>query len=156
MSYEEQVRMFKSKVPIGIKEVPELVELLRTKVDLVEIAPEDMPKSLIESSGYNATHCILNDELHLKPEELSFVVYRVVDNAKSKEYLAKEHHEDYFVFVIFEHRTGYMWSNSTRIFLEMELARGVSQQEYDSEGWQFRSIIAHLAIAYCEEHGIPD
>ena len=55
-----------------------------------------------------------------------------------------------FIFVVIEEHTRYICSNSNKLFLEMELASGVSQDEYNNEGLVFRSVISHMAMAYCE------
>lgn len=100
----------------------------------------------------NASHCICNDELKLAPNNMIFRAFEVIRNEKSVPYLT-----DYprgSVYTIFEERTVYISSDSNKLFRELEFARGVSKEEYDKEGMQFRCLISHLAIAYDEEHNI--
>ena len=154
MSYDEQVRMFKDSVMIGPKSVSELVEYLNVIVDVAELTSVDLPAHILQIAESNATKCILNDALQLDSSEMSISAYKVILSDKSKQYLGSEILDDDFIYVVFEEHTGYILSNSNRLFLDLEYARGVSQQEFDSEGDQFQSIIAHMAIDYCEQHGI--
>lgn len=84
---------------------------------------------------------------------MTFHIFQVEKNAKSNKYYNDDFCEK-FVYIIFEEHTGYIFSNSNQLFLELEVAQGVSQTEFDHEGIQFRSILAHLAMDYCEKHGI--
>jgi len=153
--YDEQVQMFKGTIPIGPKPISELVELLETQVDLKKIALSDLPGHALQTAMLNATHCILNKDLQLKYDNMSFIAFQVIKNDKSRQYCSDVSQEK-FIYVIFEKHTGYISSNSNRLFLELELARGVSQYEFDIEGDQFRSLLAHLTITYCKKHNIND
>lgn len=147
--------MFKDTIPIGPKSINELIDLLAERVDIMEIATSDLADHIMRMAMFNASHCILNDDLHMKPDSMSFLVFKIIQNEKSSQY-SSEISQNEFIYVIFETHIGYIFSNSNRLFLELELLRGVSQHEYDTEGNQFKSLISHLAIAYCEEHTIED
>jgi len=154
MNYDEQVSMFKSAIPIGVKSTSELIELLKAKVDIKEITQNDLFGYTMKAAIFNANHCILNESLQISPNDMSFIIFRVIQNEKSILYYNDTPPEEKFVYAIFEIHTGYTTSNSNQLFLDLELARGVSQQEYDTEGDQFRSLISHLAISYCEKNGL--
>jgi hypothetical protein len=118
---------------------------------MIEISLEELPAHLAASAVYNASHCILNDHLRTSPGEMSFLVFEIVRNEKSKGYFLDQPDCGH-VYAILEELTGYIWSNSNRLFLELEFVRGVSQEEIDTEGNQFRSIISHLAMDYCDRN----
>lgn len=149
MNYNEQVQMFKSRIPIGLKSSAELIEYLKQKAEIKEILPSDLPGKIMQTAVDNASHCILNENLQLKADDMSFLVFQVIQGKNSSPYYSDISQDEDFIYVIFERSTGYITSNSNQLFLELELARGVTQHEYDTEGSQFRSLISHLAIAYC-------
>ena len=49
------------------------------------------------------------------------------------------------VYFIIEAKTQYIFSNSNRLFLELELARGVTQEEFDQEALEFRSLLSRFS-----------
>ncbi|HBC93183.1 MAG TPA: hypothetical protein DCZ10_09885 [Pelotomaculum sp.] len=154
MNYNEQVRMFKHLIPIGPKSISELVEMLEAKADIKEIAPNELPGYARQTAIYNASHCILNEDLQVKPDNMLLLAFQIIQNEKSSYYYSDDIMGDDFIYVVFEKHTEYMWSNSQKLFLELELARGVSQHEFDTEGILFRSLVAHLASDYCLKNGI--
>lgn len=155
-NYKTHVQMFKEFVPIGPKRICELVELLKGHVDIIQIESHDLPGHVVQSAYYNAAHSALNAVLRFLPDNMSFLMFQVVQNDKSKRYFAELTQDTKTIYVIFENNTGYITSNSDLLFIELELARGVSQEDYDAEGIQFRSIISHLAIAYSENKCVKD
>lgn len=150
MNYKKQVKLFKKIIPIGLKSVPELIDLLGRKADIKELKPETLPSHWLPIAMFNAAHSICNDELKLDPQDMIFRVFEVIRNEKSKLYF-KNCDDDEMLTVIFEEHTGYVCTDSNRLFLELEYTRGVSKEEYDNEGMQFRSLLSHLATTYCEE-----
>lgn len=156
MNYAEQVAMFKDSIPIGKKQTFELVDFLKNQVDVREIKLNDLPGNVAKMVIFNAVHCILNNDLQLNSKDMSFLVFQIIKNEKSYKYFTDKGQRGKFVYIVFEEHTGYISSNSNQLFLEFELARGVTQHEFDTEGNQFRSLISHLAIDYCEEKGIKD
>lgn len=151
MDFKEQIKRFKGIIPIGPRDVSEQIEVLKTKVDIKELALNDLPCQLLKTAMYNATHCILNRNLNVLPEHMLFVAFQVIASKKSCLYLDVNNLNECLIYVIFEKHTGYIMSNNNQLFLDMELARGVSQYEYDTEGEEFRSLVSHLANA-CQDN----
>lgn len=155
INYNEQVRMFKSSIPIGPKTISELVDWLRKQVDIREMPLSALPGRTLQTAKYNASHCILNNHLQLNPDDMFFLAFEMIKNQKSSRYFDTIYDHN-LIYVVLEEHTGYIFSNSNRLFLDLEFIRGVSQHEFDTEGDKFRSLLSHLAIAYCEEHHIED
>lgn len=164
MKYAEQVRRFKHLVPIGPKTVPELIEVLKSKVDVEELSVDVLYPQDLARHQFNILHADANRELHLRPEDLVFRVFRVIMNEKGRPYF-----EPYFgsqgmidtvppeyFHVIFEEKTGYVDSRSNSLASELRIARGVSQQDVDSESIAYRSLLASIALDHCREHGEED
>ncbi len=145
MTYYEQVKKFKKMIPIGVKSTSELIDFLKSKVDVEEISFDDFPYYNLQMLTNNAVHCIQNMELQIKPEDMLFRIFRVIKNEKSDKYC--EANSKDFMFVVIEEHTKYICSNSNRLFVEIDLASGISQDEYNNEGLLFRSLISHMAIA---------
>lgn len=155
MNYNEQIRMFKKKISVGVKKTSELINILKAKADIKEILLNDIPGYTKNFIVYNVKHSILNEHLQLNPNEMTFFVFLVIKNQKSEKYFCDKYQFEKFIYVVFEEHTGYVWSNNNRLFVDLELERGVSQQEFDTEGILFRSLLSHLAILYCDDNNIP-
>ena len=116
---------------------------------------DKLPGSFAESARFNATHCVLNEELRLQPDDMVFRAFEVERNEKSEAYFSDPYElQNDFMYVIFEEHTVFVWSTCSKLFLELELTRGVSRQEIDEEGVQYRSLLAHLAIYFCQRYHI--
>ena len=153
MSYAEQVRYFKHLVPIGRKSVPELIEVLKSKVDVEEIPPSSLLSNGLARHTYNALYSLNNMTRQVQPADMVFRAFRVVQNERGRAYFPDhpvgDDIPDVWYYVIFEEQTGYIASGSNQLFFELELAQGVSQEEFDSEGMEFRSLLAHIAMHHC-------
>ena len=151
MNYREQVQLFKDLVPIGPRSTSALIKQLKGQVDTSNLSLEELPVYLADMIVFNACHCLQNDGIHLQAESMSFLVFEVMRNEKSRRYFLEKTDEER-VYAVFEEHSGFIWSNSNHLFLEMEFARGVSRQEIDEEGLEFRCLISHLAIDYCSRN----
>ena len=58
MTYAEQVKKFKKMIPIGIKSTFELINILKSKVDVEEISFKNFPYYNLQMLTNNATHCV--------------------------------------------------------------------------------------------------
>ena len=85
---------------------------------------------------YNAVNAITNQRVQADQNELEFVCYKlekVADNKKYNYALRTSHGS--FVYVIFEKKTGYILSNSSRLHLELVLAQGVTQEDINENSF---------------------
>ncbi len=155
MNYNEQIRMFKKKISVGVKKTSELINIFKAKADIKEILLNDIPGYTKNSIIYNVKHSMLNEYLQLNPNEMIFFAFLMIKNQKSEKYFCDKYQFEKFIYVVFEEHTGYVWSNNNRLFVELELERGVSQQEFYTEGILFRSLLSHIAILYCDDNNIP-
>jgi hypothetical protein len=143
-NHDELIRRFKGFVPVGPTPIQELVKLLGEQVNIKGIAPSELPGQAMPVAMYNAYHCIFNQELQLTPDRMLFYVFQILRDKKSSRYYASEDVIDDFIYVIFEKHTGYIWSNSQWLFLELVFAKGVSQHELATEGLQFLSLFSYF------------
>lgn len=150
LSYKEQIKKFKKCIHIGPTSTSDLLKWLKEKVDVREISFSDLRKGDALMITYNAKNCILNKD-HLSVEQMKFHIFQVVPNEKSAVYYNEQPYEE-IIYVVLEEKTGYIYSGSNLLFLELEVKQGVSEEEYNTEGLQFRSILAHIAIEYCKIH----
>ena len=151
--YDKLVKMFKDKIPVGVKTLAQVIDVLKAKVDteeikVIDLDVDDILTTEVKVAAFNAYHCMDNTNLQIKPEDMSFFVFKIVRNEKSKPYYDKmpEDIKHEGIYVILEEHTGYILSNSNSLFVELEVERGVSQHEIDTDGDQFKSLIFHLAI----------
>ncbi len=152
-SYPEQVKAYRDLIPIGPLSVAELVEKLKSRLDIEEIGEKDITAGQMNAARFNAFHCVYNQKAIWKPEEMSFVLYKIVQNEKSRAYYDEPDLSwgvDGFIHVLFEEKTGFYASNSQRLSIEIGLARGVSEESIETEDNAFKSILGSLVIAESE------
>lgn len=142
IEYEMQKRMYKHLIPIGEKSFEEIVSFLKSKVDVRELSVKTFPPEVLNIATYNAENCILNNEHRLSAQEMCFSLFQVIKSKKSLDYYPDN---EVFVYVIIEKHIKYIMSNSDKLFLELELFKGVTEKEYETEGLQFRSLLSYLA-----------
>lgn len=131
------LKKYEYKITPGEKSVEELIDFLKGKVDIAESAITELFKSIFEHIIQNAVHGILNQK-NLTANELNFIVYKVLKNNRSNSYYQShvrivDHCEDATIYVVFEKRTGSIYSNNNKLFLELSIERGVSQYDFDND-----------------------
>lgn len=148
MNYDEQLKSFKHLVKIGPKTVSELSILLKNKLTVQEIGAENFSDYYREALKRNAFYCINNEKLQIRSDEMVFRFFEVIMDERARRYFAVEPNtllmQD-MCYIIFEEKTGYMCSSSNKLFRDMMLERGVSQEDYDNESLQFRALLGYLA-----------
>jgi len=146
---EDQRKKLKDIIPVGVKSTTELIEALKLKFDVTEITATDLDSfaGLMDSIVFNACNCILNEDLQLKPESMLFIIFRIELNDKSMYYFEnRQFKEDPFLYIVFEKHTGYFSSNSEHLATELAFTQGVSENEIDTNGLLFKSLVVGLAL----------
>lgn len=111
------------------KDVNQLSAWLHEHAVVTPISLSAFSKSFIEHLAYNAVNAITNQRVQADQNELEFVCYKlekVADNKKYNYALRTSHGS--FVYVIFEKKTGYILSNSSRLHLELVLAKALRKK----------------------------
>lgn len=148
-SRDPLITKYKHKIIPGEKNADELIEHLKKKVYIVEIPPTELVNPILESITYNFVHCIRNKQLKLTAGELNLVAYKLIRNDKSTSYYQNDYvhvgeQEDDIIFVVFETRTGSIYSNSDKLQLELFVEQGVSEYDYDNETLMLVSYLSYL------------
>lgn len=151
------LKKYKHKIIPGEKNVDELIKYLKNKVNIVEISTTELVKPILQCITYNVVHCIRNEQLKLTADELNFVAHKLIRNDKSNSYYQYDYvhideQEDDLIFVIFEMRTGNIYSNSNKLQLELFVEQGVSQYDYDNETLMLVSYLSYLDRYSNEEY----
>ena len=149
MNYETQIKMFKHLIPIGERDSKDLISYLKNKFDLVELNFSELPSykrdMLSESAKYSAKNIKLNVEI----KDMSFRLFKIIENEKSIEYVdPREAEYGNFLFFILEEKTKYMSSNSGKLLIEMTYVSGVSKESYLEEDYVFKDLLSKLMFDY--------
>ena len=153
MNYETQIKMFKHLIPIGERDSKDLINYLKNKFDLVELNFSELPSykrdMLSESAKYSAKNIKLNVEI----EDMSFRLFKIIENEKSIEYVdPREAEYGNFLFFILEEKTKYMSTNSGRLLTEMTYISGVSKKSYLEEDLVFKDLLSKLMFDYIDDN----
>ncbi len=105
---------------------------------------------------FNAVHVPKNEEeLHLSEAQLHIQAIALPADVKVKGgYDVRDScHEDVLPYLAYEEQVGYHYSNSNRLFLEVDIAIGVTQVDVDSESERF-NVWKKNCVRYWKETGI--
>lgn len=87
MNYETQIKMFKHLIPIGEKDSKELISYLKNKFDLVELDFSELPSYKKYMLSESAKYSVGNIKLNVEIKDMSFRLFKIIENEKSIEYV---------------------------------------------------------------------
>ena len=149
MNYETQIKMFKHLIPIGERDSKDLISYLKNKFDLVELNFSELPSYKRDMLSENAKYSVKNIKLNVEIDDMSFRLFKIIENEKSIEYVdPREAEYGNFLFFILEEKTKYMSTNSGRLLTEMIYISGVSEESYLEEDLVFKNLLSFLMFAY--------
>ena len=153
MNYETQIKMFKHLIPIGEKDSKDLINYLKNKFDLVELNFSELPPYKKYMLNENAKYFVGNIKLNVEIEDMSFRLFKIIENEKSIEYVdPREAEYGNFLFFILEEKTKYMSTNSGRLLMEMTYVSGVSKESYLEEDLVFKNLLSFLMFDYLDDN----
>lgn len=151
MNYERQIKMFKHLIPIGEKDSKDLIDYLKNKFDLVEIDFSELPSYKKNMLRENAKYYVGNVKLNIEIKDMSFRLFKIIENEKSIEYVdPREAENGNFLFFILEEKTKYMYTNSGKLLIEMTYVSGVSEESYLEEDDVFKDLLSKLMFDYID------
>lgn len=151
MNYERQIKMFKHLIPIGERDSKDLIDYLKNKFDLVEIDFSELPSYKKNMLSENAKYYVGNVKLNVEIKDMSFRLFKIIENEKSIEYVdPREAEYGNFLFFILEEMTKYMYTNSGKLLIEMTYVSGVSEESYLEEDDVFKDLLSKLMFDYID------
>jgi len=135
---------YKPHIVPGQKSSEEMRTWLEASYDVEEISLADFSSSFQYAMRYNAEHAYLNQSLGFTKKDFLFTVYKVMDTIRNRDLgLERTTCED-FSYILWETKTGYMYSNCPKLFSEYIVVQGISQEEYDNDTPYLLYYIKHL------------
>ena len=151
MDYKTQIKMFKHLIPIGERDSKDLIDYLKNKFDLVEIDFSELPSYKKNMLSENAKYYVGNVKLNVEIKDMSFRLFKIIENEKSIEYVdPREAEYGNFLFFILEEMTKYMYTNSGKLLIEMTYVSGVSEESYLEEDDVFKDLLSKLMFDYID------
>ena len=151
MNYKTQIKMFKHLIPIGERDSKDLINYLKNKFDVVELNFSELPPYKRDMLNENAKYFVGNIKLNVEIKDMSFRLFKIIENEKSVEYVdPHEAEHGNFLFFIIEEKTKYMCSNSGKLLIEMKYVSGVSKESYFEEDDVFKDLLSKLMFDYID------
>lgn len=145
--------MFKHLIPIGERSSEEIIDYLKNKFDTIEINFSELPSYKKEMYRTNAKYCVKNSKLNVEIKDMSFRVFKIIENEKSIDYIdPRESEWGNFLFFILEEKTKYMSTNSGRLLTEMTYISGISKESYLKEDLVFKDLLSKLMFDYLDDN----
>ncbi len=135
MTKEKLLLRYKPAITPCKKTFEETQIWLKSKYDVEEISLSEFTSAFIKHMKFNALHAITNKTLQLRFDTFKFVAYKLLETEKNKSYnsiLFTNGFTEKFVYIILEQETGYNLANHSKIQLELTIAQGISQYDYDN------------------------
>lgn len=121
-----------------------LMVLLNTRFSIVPLSKDCVSEAYLQSETYNMIHACMNENLKLTEKELNFSIYKIIRNEASELYFSEEKGQyakqnnrkqpgEKLLLVFVEHKSGYFSTNSSKLFLELTIDIGVTQEDIDNK-----------------------
>ena len=142
----------RGEIPLAV-----IIDKIRIKTSAMDIPYGDIPH--LQMHRFNAYHLPSNELLNLAEKELRIKAIRIPITDTTKHYIEKnfvsmnrydEVSEDY-IYLAYEEQVGYLYSNSSKLFLEAALARGVSKEDIEGGTEAYTCYLSYLQ-RYLEEY----
>ena len=122
------------------KTLDEIVNYLQSNVD---IKPMELQSLYASPLGVCCTAYEHNLQMQGYPtENLKWVAYEVLNTKNNKDYYKSSNFES--LYVVFEKTTGWIYSNSQLLFLELTVERGISQYDYEHETNDLKCLFMYI------------
>lgn len=151
------IRTFKKHVHVGVRSKAEYLHYIGEWVDLQPIALEKISPSYLLAMKHNAVHALANVQDNLDPQ---FDAYKVNRNQKSECYYShqygaqgvvpvltdEEDAADPSIIVLIEKDIPFAVSNDGRLMMDLQIAWGVSKQDYESNTPRLMAVLSWMDI----------
>lgn len=149
VDYDELRRVYRDKIVVGRKGADELLDWLRGVVTVETIAPHEIGRAGLSCAVENAVRSPGGVRLGLAAQTVRFAAVRVVRDAHSRAYYEAFDRTNARIYpdiyVLIERATAHIDCNSNELFVELELARGIAQQDLDERTQALRAYLLLLA-----------
>ena len=133
------IKKYKNPSIIGEKSIEEVIDYLKQKFVIKDIT-QNISDIEMKICRFNIMHSL--DGENILPENIKFYAYRVEDSTASKRYY-QEMDDDEKIYVYIEEISRYIESNSSGLFTELELYKGISQYDYDNNTDKLIEYLTH-------------
>lgn len=133
------IKKYKNPSIIGEKSIEEVIDYLKQKFVIKDIT-QNISDIEMKICRFNIMHSL--DGENILPENIKFYAYRVEDSTESKRYY-QEMDDDEKIYVYIEEISRYIESNSSGLFTELELYKGISQYDYDNNTDKLIEYLTH-------------
>lgn len=142
---ENPAAIVHGKVPLA-----EIIDKIKLKTSAMDIPTGNIPH--LQMHRFNAYHLPSNESLNLAEKELRIKAIRIPITDTTKHYTEKnfvsmnrydEESEDY-IYLAYEEQVCYLYSNSSKLFLEAALARGVSEEDIVGRTEEYTCYLSYL------------
>ena len=133
------IKKYKNPSIIGEKSIEEVIDYLKQKFVIKDIT-QNISDIEMKICRFNIMHSL--DGENILPENIKFYAYRVEDSTASKRYY-QEMDDDEKIYVYIEEISRYFESNSSGLFTELELYKGISQYDYDNNTDKLIEYLTH-------------
>ncbi len=138
------VRKYPQAVVTGVVPIGNIMEKLKRAYGAEEVPPEQIPSYRVRDHLENAYYYAHDDHPELSREDLSIKELRIPVTEQTRHYTEQDfvpwddEGTSGAIYVIYEERTGYFYCNSSKLHLEIAMARGVSQEDVQQQTENYR------------------
>lgn len=156
MWVKDFVRKYLSALVRGYVPFGNIIDKLKREYNAVDIPTKDINN--LAMHRFNAVHLPSNEILGLAEDQLRIKAIKIPITAKSQHYTSKNYvpiatsngSQNDFIYLAYEEQVGYHYSNSSTLFLEVALARGIPEEDIEKETENY-TVYLHYLQRYLED-----
>ena len=138
---------YKHIVILGNRDTQEIINIIKNKFTIVEVNLFDIQSTIVRFLNSNVLHSYSNQKLALSESDFEYRVFKIINNQKSKDYYNGFHQPQIDgLFVVLEINTGYIYTNSNRLQLELMIWQGICKYHFTNETmvyWGYLNLYEH-------------
>ena len=132
----------------------DIIERLKRDYQAAELPQERIPQRRMQLD--NAYYYGLDEKLDFAEENLCIRAIRIPVTEKTRHYTQKDfipwgQEENGDIYVVYEKNLGYFQSNSNKLFLEIAIARGISQADIENKSEKYKEYLWRMQC-YLEDY----
>ncbi|MDR0920819.1 MAG: hypothetical protein LBM95_00355 [Lactobacillales bacterium] len=116
-----------------------LINILTSEFTVAPAPCDCLPEVYLRGEIENMIHAYTNEELKLQEKDLQFSIYKIIKEKTSELYFSEEGQyreikneqapDENLLLVFVESKTGYFSTNSARLFFDLDVKIGVTEED---------------------------
>lgn len=150
MWIKDYVRQHPSVIVRGYVPFSKIVDSFKFRYNAIDMSLSETPSMWMHR--FNAINLPANEKLHLTENQLDFKAIKIPITNETKHYTDKDYVPvvkgdcgiDDFIYLVYEEKVGYKYSNSNKLFLEVSISRGIPVEDIENNTEEYLDYLVRI------------